>query len=309
MSIDDILNKLEAAEQAFTGAHFLAPIVGPGKVRVRIAGIVCQLAITRGLPAGFRGWALLRAKSTAEAIFVREAGLAEIAAYLQLFPAVRLILCDSGRKRWLAFPAHAADSRFQIRGLVNLWLPEEGLQRFETVIARFDGNLFWYERRDPSRDPALAGYLRQQLAQREEDGLPVNPEEVRKRGLSAEERAAYWLAWARNLQTERDRVEVRLSEALAHAGAQLQEYTERDGAYVVRYMVDGRSVTSTIHQDDLTVMTAGICLSGGDSHFDLTSLVGVLREADAQGAMVWVGNDQLPEEDYWAIHPPDEPGS
>ena len=85
---------------------------------------------------------------------------------------------------------------------------------------------------------------------------------MRKRGLSAEERAAYWLAWARILEAERDRVEMRLSEALAHAGASFQEYTERGDVYVVRYIVDGRSITSTIRQDDLTVMTAGICLAG-----------------------------------------------
>ena len=79
MSIDDILNKLEAAEKNFAGTQFLAPILGPGKVRVRIAGIVCQLAITNILPKRFRGWAILQAKSTSEASFVREAGLAEVA--------------------------------------------------------------------------------------------------------------------------------------------------------------------------------------------------------------------------------------
>jgi len=307
MSIHELLNKLQAAEQAFAGTEFLAPIVGPGqvsaRVRVRIAGVACQLAITQGLPEGFRGWAVFRALSTSEAAFVRGASLGEVAAYLGLFPAVRLVLCESGGRRWLAFPAHMGDRRFQIQGLATLWLPEEGLRRFETVIARFDGALFWYERRDPSRDPALASYLRDQLARLDEDGLPVEPETLRKRGLSAEERAAYWLVRGRILEAERDRIEVRLREALAHAGATLREYSERGDAYVVRYSVDGRTFTSTIRQDDLTVMTAGICLAGGDRHFDLASLVGVLREAGSQGQMVWVGGAQLPEEEYWAIHP------
>ena len=116
MSIDDILNKLEAAEKAFTGRNFLAPIVGSGPVRVRIAGIVCQLAVAEDVPEGFQGWAVLRAKSTNEAAFVREAGLAEISAYLKLFPTVRLILCETKRERWLALPAHLGDRRFRIRG-------------------------------------------------------------------------------------------------------------------------------------------------------------------------------------------------
>ena len=204
MSIEDILNNLEAAEQAFEGSHFLAPIVGQGKVRtrvrVRIAGVICQLAITQGLTRDFHGWAVLQALSTSEAAFVREAGLAEVTAYLKLFPSVCLILCEAGRDRWLAFPAHLGDRRFQIQGLVTLWLPEEGLRPFETVTTRFDGSLFWYERRDPSRDPALAGYLRDQLVQRDDRGLPVTPEALHKRGLSAEERAAYWLVHARLLE-------------------------------------------------------------------------------------------------------------
>jgi hypothetical protein len=307
MSIDDILNRLEAAEQNFAGTQFLAPILGPGKVRIRIAGIVCQLAITDKLPRNFRGWAVLQAKSTSEAVFVREAGLAEVAAYLRLFPTVRLILCQSGRKRWQAFPAHLGDSRFQIQGLVPLWLPEEGLQRFETVLARFDGHLFWYERRDPSRDPSLAGYLRQQLAQRDERGMLIKPETLHKRGLSAEERATYWFVWAQIMEAERDKIEVQLSEALEHAGAKLHDYTERGDVFVVRYIVNGRPFTSTIRKDDLTVETAGICLAGRDRHFDLASLVGVLREAEGQRDFVWVGDEHLPEEQYWNIHPPEDP--
>jgi hypothetical protein len=307
MNIDDLLDKLEKAEQEFAGTQFLAPVIGSGQVQVRIAGIVCQLAITGNLPQGFQGWAILQAQSTSEASFVREAGLAEVAAYLRLFPTVRLILCQARPKRWLAFPAHLGDSRFQIQGLVPLWLPEEGLGRFETVIARFDGRLFWYEKRDPSRDPSLAAYLREQLAHRDEKGFPADPEKLHKPGLSPEEQAAYWLVWSQILEARRDRVEDRLSEALAHAGATLQDYSERGDVYVVRFLVSGRAFSSTIRQDDLTVMTAGICLAGRDRQFDLTSLVGVLRQAGRQGHMVWVDDRHLPEDRYWAIHPPDEP--
>lgn len=306
MSIDDLLDKLDAAEQAFQGTEFLAPIPGTNRVQVRIANIICDVTIVEGLPRNYHGWAVLRALSTKEAAFAREASLAEIDAYRRLFPVVRLILLQQKKHAWLAVPAHRGDTRFQIEGPVLLRLPAEGMQRFETVLSAFDGRFFWFRGRDPSRDPALAAYLREQIIRQEDQGLPPSPDTLQKRGLSAEERSTYALAWALLVVERRDRVEVRLSEALAHAGAELRDYNERGDSYVVRYVVDGRTYVSTIQQDDLTVMTAGICLAGRDRHFDLTSLVGVLREA-AQHNLVWVGRDALPEERYWQIHPPDNP--
>jgi hypothetical protein len=152
------------------------------------------------------------------------------------------------------------------------------LAPFETVIARFDGTSFWYERRDPARNPAIAEYLRGQLAQRGANGLPPEAGELHKRGLSREECEAYTLVRRDLAETLRDPAERRLDEALAHAGAALTSYNARDGLYTVRYRVDGREHVSTVNQHDLTVTSAGICLSGQDRRFDLASLVGVLQE-------------------------------
>lgn len=291
MSIDDLLNKLEAAEREFQGTEFLAPIIGTNRVQVRIAGIVCQLKITKKLPAKYHGCGILRANSTKAATFQRPASLAEKDAYLRLFPAVRLILLQQRRNDWLAVPAHKGDSRFHIEGPVILRLPEEGMQRFETVIASFDGRLFYYRTREPARDPALAAYLREQIVQGGETDLPPSPETLHKRGLSAEERGAYALARTMLVDARRSQAETRLGDALAHAGAELRDYSERDDHYVVRYVVDGRTHVTTVGQDDLTVMTAGICLAGGDRAFDLASLVGVLQEA-GQRNLLWYDGDE-----------------
>jgi hypothetical protein len=136
----------------------------------------------------------------------------------------------------------------------------------------------------------------------------VEPEQLSRLGLTAEERAAYAMSYAPRLQAElaarRDRVEERLRVALAHAGAEFREYQERGDLYRVAYEVDGRRQVSVVSREDLSVQVAGICLSGQDRRFDLQSMVGVLREAEGTGAAVRIGDDGLPEDVYWHVHPP-----
>ncbi len=297
--VADALARLAAAEDRFLAGEFLAPAVRGGRVQVRIAGVVCTLRVT---PSDFEGWGVFRPASHAEAALVRPAKLAERQRYLDLFPPVRLILAGRSDGRWLALPAHRGDSRFRIEGLVPVRLVEEG-QLFEVVEARFDGAQFWYAAPDPRGDPAAASYLRGQLA------ALAPPEQVRRPGLTAEERAAYALNYGPRYEAteaaRQGREERRLRGALAHAGAELQGYVEREDVYTVTYEVDGVRHVSAVAKADLSVQVAGICLSGADEHFDLQSLVGVIREAQGTGRFVRVGpeNRGMAEGDYWRAHP------
>ncbi len=81
--------------------------------------------------------------------------------------------------------------------------------------------------------------------------------------------------------------EQRIREALEHGGAELREMARRGGEIRVTYEVDGRRHVSLVHGSDMTVQSAGVCLSGGDRAFDLASLVGVLREGYGGGADHW----------------------
>ena len=57
MSIHDLLDRMESAEDAFLKTEFLAPVLPGGRVRVRIEGLVCTLRVTgRASP----GWAILK---------------------------------------------------------------------------------------------------------------------------------------------------------------------------------------------------------------------------------------------------------
>jgi hypothetical protein len=296
MSIHDLLDRMESAEGAFLETEFLAPVLPGGRVRVRIAGVVCTLRV-----AGRRqpGWAILRPLSLDRARVVAEPTLRQIHDYLALFPAVRLLLLARARSSWLAVPAHRGDSRFQVEGPVHVHLAT-GVEPFQQVIARFDGAFFWFQEIDRRRSLAIAAYLRDAFSA----GTPV--EELHKPTLTAEEREVYRLAHEAAEAARRDRVELRLAAALAHAGAELASYIEREDAYTVTYTVDGRTHRSTVRKDDLSVMAAGVCLAGQDRRFDLHSLVGVLREGARGWRLVDVGDGaQLDEETYWHIHPPD----
>lgn len=294
---NDALQRLAEAEQQFLKTEFLAPAVHGGQVHVRIAGVVCQLKIE---PADFEGWGVFAPMSYTEALLVRPANLSERQSYLNLFPIVRLILARKDGGWWRALPAHQADRRFRIEGLVPVLLPED-VQLFDVVQARFDGCHFWFDCADPTRDPGAATYLRQSL-----DAMSP-PDQVTRPELTAEERAAYaasyQVKYEASEQARRDHEEERLRSALAHAGAKLRDYRERDDVYTITYDVDGRRHTSAIDKRDLSVRMAGICLSGEDERFDLQSLVGVIREAQDGHGLVCVGNQGLPEEHYWAVHP------
>jgi hypothetical protein len=286
MSIDDILNRLEAAERDFLQRDVLAPVLPGRDVIVRIAGIICTLQVT---DKRFTGWGVLRPETLKTATLLRSATLAETSAYLKLFPALRLIVVARDGRQWYALPANQGAKGIQLSGVAPVLLAEAGIQPFETVIARFDGHFFWYERRDTRRNPALAAYLRESL----DAGMPA--ETLRKSGLSAEERAAY--AWARTLVAEAERAGIagRLARALSHAGGRLIAFVERDDSYTVAYLVGDERAVSTVRKSDLSVLTAGICLSGQDASFDLTSMVSVMREAAGQSIPRY--GDELEEEE------------
>ncbi len=291
MSLASIFDRLQAQETALVGTRVLAPIVGGRRVTVKVGGVACQLAVN----SNERGWSVLEVESTQRAKWLRAASLIEREKYLALLPAVRFIALERQSEIWLGIAAHAGDARFRLNGVAPIRRAESAnVQMFETIIARFDGTHFWFEKLDARRSPAIAEYLRTSLAE------PIAPDALHKKGLSAEERAAYALALygppeaeptgAFNAATapvnplwfNPNTLDGRLAQSLNHAGGRLISWMDRGDAYTVTYQFGERTHTSTVRADDLSVMTSGICLSGQDRDFDLTSLVGVMQEAASE---------------------------
>ncbi len=311
--VGKLLKRLAGEEEEFLRREFLAPALRGGTIRVRIGGALCRIRIE---PADFEGWGVFQPLSHSEAILAREATLAGRRQYLELFPLVRLIICNRRAGGWFGSAANFGDSRIRIDGLAPVHLCEE-VQLFDCVKTRYDGTRFWFDEHEMRHDPAAAAYLREEFQNRRP------PEQLGRNGLTAEQRAAYELSYWQAMRPVRqpepveqpqefpsqepaiDNAERVLRENLSHAGAQLVDYLERADSFRVTFTVGRQRYTSSVNKDDLTVQVAGICLSGEDQKFDLSSLVGVLREGSQVGELVPVGEDNegMDEQEYWQIHP------
>jgi|WetSurMetagenome_2_1015567.scaffolds.fasta_scaffold44914_2 hypothetical protein len=281
--IHTLLNHVASAERNFMDREFLSPVLKGGQVRVRIEGLVLTLRVVGSFEPG---WAILKPLSMDSARIVRQPRLEQIRNYLGLFPALRLILLTHTDSDWIAIPAQAGDSRFQVNGPVPIHLTMS-VEPFERIIARYDGARFLFQEKDSRRNPSIAAYLRKAL------GEGTAPDKLQKPTLTAEEKEAYRLMHHALEQASRSKDEIRLSDALAHVDAVLQSYIEHKDAYTVSFTSDGQTHVTTVRKDDLSVLSAGICLSGEDQRFDLQSLVGVLREAKREGRFVPVGEEDF----------------
>lgn len=269
-----LIGKFAEQEKRLAEEIFLAPVVAGGKVRVRVLGVVYEMTVD---DHRFQGWGLFRMSGPGHAQLVETASVSLIANYLKLFPRKRFVLIDQFDGHWFAMPASTSDSRFAIDRPVPIRLVSlPAASSFDTINARFDGACFWFEAIERRRDPAVARTLRQELEKK------TDPDVVRCKGMTPQERLVYKMLYLRRFGASLpvdDRT--RIAQALRHADATLDAFWYDGGVATVRFVADGQVHTVQINPTDMTAYSAGVCLSGQERDFDLTSLVGVLREARA----------------------------
>lgn len=285
MDIRRLINRLAAREEVLRGEQFLAPCVGGGQVRVSLDGLVRSF---RPRPRDFEGWGIFKAIDDATAEVVQSASLPQVAAYLKLLQPLRVRLAARLRgQTWLASPVNLEDARRQSGAgdELRVHLVAEGAL-FEQVVAYTDGCNYFHGEPDRRADARIAERLRKLLRQ------GVEPRSITWKGITPETRAAYALATEfapgfghvrkrRKAERARQLEETRLCAALALNGGALVDYTGDDDRNwrVVWQTRDGEHHVSIVAKRDLTIVSAGICLSGYDSNFDLQSLVGVVENA------------------------------
>ncbi|HEX8176361.1 MAG TPA: hypothetical protein VF543_14700 [Pyrinomonadaceae bacterium] len=278
----ELLKRVAAEEESLRSRLFLAPCVRGGRVRARVSGLVYSFIVS---PREFEGWGIFRPQSEREAQLVEEASLERISEYLRPFPVARLRLCYRLRGgAWLAYPADESRALSPSRDAepLVLHLVREG-REFEQVLARSVNGLCWFEELDRRASPQEAESLRQALRDR------VAPSELKLKALTPEMRACYTLAYGREALARERRLgrgqgsfrgtdESRLRAALRFGGGELQSFQDCGEFWLVEWISRNRVPhASAIAKHDLTVISAGICLSGEDEKFDLQSLVGVVE--------------------------------
>ena len=270
--IRKILSQLAAQEGQLLNTQFLAPCVRGGRVRTRIGGMIYTF---EPQPRKFEGWGVFGPVNDKIAAVVDEPSLPQIAEYLQLLVPIRLQLARVLQgQTWLAYPVNESDAkqRAGVAKPVPVHLVTEGSQ-FEQIVARWDGHAWWFEEIDRRADPLLSEHLKDALKKL------ILPQEVRFKGMTPEMRIVYELV-CRNIKDfdQKVRDEQRLQRALKMGGGELRDFSDRADYWLVEWTSgSGEHHSSAIAKNDLTVMSAGICLSGLDKDFDLQSLVGVVE--------------------------------
>ncbi|HLL72198.1 MAG TPA: hypothetical protein VK363_12225 [Pyrinomonadaceae bacterium] len=282
MNVRRLIKTLAAQEEAVRGGRFLAPCVAGGRVRVSLDGLAYSF---RPRPRRFEGWGVFEPIDDAAARVVEAATLPQVAGYLRLLKPLRVRLVERLRgQTWLAYPSNVEDARqgFGVRGELQVHLVS-ACARFEGAVAYTDGCNWFFGETDRRADARVAERLGKLLRQ------GVEPDYITWKGITPETRAAYAIAAEfapefshvrrrREADRAKQREEARLRNALALNGGRLVDFDDEGENWGVRWQTrQGENFVSTVAKRDLTVVSAGICLSGYDSDFDLQSLVGVVE--------------------------------
>lgn len=281
MSVRRLVSKLVAAEDEARRRRLLAPCLPGGRIRVKVSGLILTL---RASPADFEGWGFFRAVGERTAELEEEAELPWVLQYLERLRSLRAWLaCPLRGRTWLAYPAGESDARQ--RGWPAQPIPVHLVSEaaaFERIVARYDGRSWWCQEVDRRSDPRLPDSLRKALAEL------IAPDDLRLSGLTPELRTAYALATQQDPGFEGVRAqrndERRLRRALEVGGGEFHGFVDRGDYWVVEWSTaEGHRHSSAISCDQLTVLSAGICLDDRDRDFDLESLVGVMEGSDGDG--------------------------
>jgi hypothetical protein len=206
------------------------------------------------------------------------ANLIEREMYLKYLDKLRIVLVMKKDGIFYGIPDKANKFGFLINDLLPVFLNDDTPMDFDRIITRFDGANIWFDQVDQGNDPAKAEYLRNCMTK------VLDPEEIKFSGLTLEERFAYTLRLTLDKKLVIDRTKDGIKKDVEFAGGAFVKFVERSDHFSVTYRINGQEYTSYVSKDPIhSVISAGLCLNGNDTRFDLKSLVTVIREGHQKG--------------------------
>lgn len=287
----EMLEKILGREREALGKEYIAPVMRSRKVRIGIGSSICECS----LDEEFSGWGVFTMSAPGKAELVREAEIWEKEQFVGAFPKQILILFyrDSNGIWWAR---DIGKDRF-----VPVMLVESQLQ-FDPITASFDGINYWYISPAGQVDPRKPEKLREALASM------TPPHELDDSLFTQKEIILYSnaLSIVKNSSALRaDASRKKIEEALRLGEANLLEWAEVGSGYRVKWQ-KGHEVLITLVDGDLSIVSAGICLSGQDKIQDLASLASLIstkpRGVPYVGAENAGQGNNISEAEYYAAH-------
>lgn len=270
MDILDLIDEMGEKEEKINDLIFISPIFNSKIVVTDINQIIYKFNISTVSP----GWYKFQPINMKEAKVVSPADIMERENYLKRLPKIRMTLIFRKDNIFFALPDKINSININNNDLLPIFLFDDSVNIFDKIIARYDGAHFWFESVDYNNDPMKAEYLRESLEKE------IIPENIKFPNLLLEEKKAYAIKFSFTRKYQKERKEKNLIRDVEHAGGKYLRYEEKNAFYSITYEVDGEVYTSHISKEDNhMVISAGICLNGHDSNFDLKSIITVIKEA------------------------------
>lgn len=280
----EVLQKIMQQERDFRSRDFIAPYAPGAKyaiVPMSHRGMYYKFQISGFTGSGFGKF---HPTSPNAARFVEDAPFDETRMYLDALPRIQFILAYESEQGWIAFPFHADSARQKGVDGPTLIYNVSDAQRFDAVVARYDGANFWYDELFAGADPLKSEQMREKFEQGTKISIGLNI--VGINGITPEDREAFSLACAGWKQYAKISIEQKIKDTLEAGGARLRSFVVRGENVDINWRSEsGRIYHSLVKKDSLDVVLAGICLSGEDTKFHLKDLPDIIAECEKRNVI------------------------
>lgn len=284
MDAKSLLDRISAKELSVRSREFLAPFTSNSqKVHIKIDGVIYSFKIVGKRPQS--GFGVFKSIDNVSAKYLREATFDLVRSFLDLLPQQIFILSYQTELGWVGYPYNIESARKSIglNGEVIIHAVTD-CERFDVVVTRFDGLHFWY-------DTIFTGGNLQKCADirlcfdPQLSSVKMKEKFSNVKQITPEDKTAFEMAVDAWFRFRKVSTEDRIKTLIESGGGKLSHFIVRGDNIEVKWLsASGNTYNSLVNQN-LDVVTAGICLSSEDSKFHLKDLPFLISEGENRGVI------------------------